>query len=163
MPSGKVHAAMTFSVASGVIAPYFIVQFNLNPYMYIFGNLVGMCITPDLDLDGGNFTDTLIRKVSPMGQRFWRAFWTPYAKALPHRGKLSHFPVLSTLVRLGYILVAVNIINLIIRFVLSFFGVIDNTFIFWWSWSFFWGLVHVDTIHYIADQTIKGKEQFIDE
>lgn len=164
MPSGKFHTAMSICVASGVIAPYFLVNWmNGNPYWYIAGNLAGIFLTPDHDVDGGNFTDTLIRKVSPMGQRFWRVFWTPYAKALPHRGKLSHFPVLSTLVRLGYILVAVNILNLIIRFVLSFFGVIDNTFIFWWNSSFFWGLVHVDAIHWAADQLIKGKEQFIDE
>lgn len=52
---------------------------------------------------------------------------------------------------------------LIGRFVLSFFVEVDTVFIFWWSWSFFFGLVHVDTVHWLADQTIKGKEQFIDE
>ena len=163
MPSGKVHIAMTVSVASGVIAPYCIVQFGMNPYMYIFGNLVGICITPDLDLDGGNFTDTIIRRVSPAMQRVWRVFWTPYAKALPHRGKFSHFPVLSTLVRLGYILVAINLVNAVLRLIFSIFGFTDTVLLFWWNWSFFFGLVHVDTVHWIADLTIKGKEQFIDE
>ena len=87
----------------------------------------------------------------------------PYARALPHRGKLSHFPVLSTLVRLGYILVLVNIIGAVLRLIVSIFTPIDTVFIFWWNWSFFFGLVHVDTVHWMADQTIKGKEQFIDE
>lgn len=120
-------------------------------------------LTPDHDVDAGNFTDTIIRRVSPRAQWLWRKFWTPYALAIPHRGKFSHFPVLGTLVRLGYILVSANMVFLIGRFVLSFFVEVDTVFIFWWSWSFFFGLVHVDTVHWLADQTIKGKEQFIDE
>jgi uncharacterized metal-binding protein len=163
MPSGKIHTALTLSVLSGVAAPYLLVNLEGNVYYYLLGNLAGILLTPDHDVDAGNFTDTIIRKVSPAAQRVWRLFWTPYAKALPHRGKFSHFPVLSTLVRLGYILIAINMVNLVIRLILSFFGVVDTVFLWWWSWSFFWGLVHVDTIHYLADRLIKGKEQFIDE
>lgn len=163
MPGGKVHSALTVATALGVLAPYAVVNLNGDPYMYIAGNLAGILLTPDQDVDAGNITDTIIRRVSPMGQRLWRAFWTPYALAIPHRGKFSHFPVLSTLVRLGYILVAINLISAVIRLVISIFGQVDTVFIFWWNWSFFFGLVHVDTVHWVADQLIKGKEQFIDE
>lgn len=134
-----------------------------DPFMYIAGNVVGILVGCDLDVDAGNISDTIIRRVSPTAQWIWRKFWTPYSLALPHRSTLSHFPVLGTLVRLGYILVSVNMVFLIGRFVLSFFVVVDTVFIFWWSWSFFFGLVHVDTVHWLADQTIKGKEQFTDE
>jgi len=154
---------LTIATAIGVIAPYAIVNLHGDPYWYIAGNLAGVLLTPDHDVDGGNFTDTIIRRVSPTAQKIWRVFWTPYARALPHRGKLSHFPVLSTLVRLGYILVAVNLISAVVHVVLSVFGRVDVSFVFFWNSSFFWGLVHVDTIHYLADRLIKGKEQFIDE
>ena len=155
---------MTIATTLGVIAPYAISNLpGGNPYWYIAGNLTGVMLTPDHDVDGGNITDTFIRRVSPTAQVIWRAFWTPYALLLPHRSKFSHFPVLSTFIRLGYILVAINLVNLVIRFLLSFFGLVDTVFIFWWNWWFFFGLVHVDTVHWLADQTIKGKEQFIDE
>jgi uncharacterized metal-binding protein len=134
-----------------------------DPYWYIAGNLAGIMLTPDLDVDAGNFTDTIIRKVSSKAQWVWRRFWTPYAVLLPHRGKLSHFPVLSTLVRLGYILTVINLLNAIIHVVLSIFGEVDTVFLWWWNWSFFFGLCHVDAVHWAADQLIKGKEQFIDE
>ena len=163
MPGGKVHSALTVATALGVIAPYAVVNLGGNPYWYIAGNLAGVLLTPDHDVDGGNFTDTIIRRVSPATQKVWRVFWTPYAKALPHRGKFSHFPVLSTLVRLGYILVAINLVNAVLRLILSIFGFTDTVLLFWWNWSFFFGLVHVDTVHWMADLTIKGREQFSDE
>lgn len=163
MPGGKVHSALTIATALGVLAPYAVVNLHGDPYLYVAGNLAGVMLTPDHDVDGGNFTDTIIRRISPKAQWLWRLFWTPYALVIPHRGKLSHFPVLGTLVRLGYILVVVNLLSAVIRLVLSIFMQIDTVFLWWWSWSFFFGLCHVDAIHWMADLTIKGKEQFIDE
>lgn len=164
MPGGKVHTAITLATVTGLIAPSFVFGNGGDIYMYIAGAMAGVFLTPDHDVDGGNFTDTIIRKVSYVGQKVWRVFWTPYALLLPHRGKLSHFPVLSTFIRLGYILLAINLIVWLIGLVSKILGG-DNTvsFVFWWNWSFFLGLVHVDTLHWVADQLIKGKEQFIDE
>ncbi len=164
MPGGKVHSAITLATVTGLIAPSFVWGNQGDIYMYIAGAMVGVMLTPDHDVDGGNFTDTIIRRVSPIAQKVWRMFWTPYALILPHRGKLSHFPVLSTLVRLGYILLVLNLVMWVIWLVFKAIGG-DNTvsFVFWWNNSFFWGLVHVDTLHWAADQLIKGKEQFVDE
>lgn len=96
---------------SGVLAPYILVNVidNGNPFMYVAGNITGLLISPDLDVDKGNISDSIIRKVSRPAQWIWRKFWTPYSLALPHRSTLSHFPVLSTLVRLGYIVVGLNL------------------------------------------------------
>ena len=165
MPGGKVHTALNLAVASGVIAPYALVNWmDGNPYMYITGNLVGILVGCDLDVDNGNISDTIIRKVSKDFQWVWRAFWTPYSLALPHRSKLSHFPVLSTLVRLGYIMVGLNLIRFIWWGIANMIGINDSvSFVFLWDWSFFVGLVHVDTVHWLADKTIKGREQFTDE
>lgn len=164
MPGGKVHTALTITTAIGVIAPYAVVNLNGDPYMYIAGNLMGVLLTPDHDVDAGNVTDTLIRKISPTAQWVWRRFWTPYALAIPHRGVISHFPVLGTFIRLAYIFLFLNVLNLIVWGIGRLMGW-NNTvsFVFWWNSSFFWGLVHVDVIHWLADRFIKGKEQFIDE
>lgn len=61
-------------------------------------------------------------------------------------------------------MVGLNLLNLIWWGIGRFFGWDDTvSFVWLWNWSFFWGLVHVDTVHFIADKTIRGKEQFIDE
>lgn len=156
MPSGKIHSALTLSTLSGVVAPYALVQFNGNPWMYGAGCLVGILVMPDLDVDGGNITDSFIRKVFPPAQWLWRTIWTPYSKFIPHRSPLSHAPILGTVLRIGYLFLIVNIVNLL------FHWIVDTVFslYFVWDWSFFFGLCHVDTIHYLVDITIKGKESF---
>lgn len=156
MPSGKVHSALTLSVASGVIAPYAIVQLDGNPYYYLAGCLTGLLVMPDQDVNNGNISDYYIRKVSRPVQLVWRIFWTPYALAVPHRHAISHFPVLGTLLRIGYIFLLLNIFSFIWWLI---FNLIDTVSLIWiWDWSFFFGLVHVDTVHWAVDNTIRGKE-----
>lgn len=163
MPGGKVHSGLTLATALGVVASFVIVRSGLDPYLYIAGNLVGVLITPDLDVDAGNVSDTIIRKVSSPAQWIWRRFWTLYSLALPHRSTLSHFPILSTLIRIGYIIAGINLLRLGWGVVAKIIGLNDTlSFIWFWNWSFFWGLVHVDTVHFLADKFIKGKEQFTD-
>ena len=156
MPSGKVHSALTISTLSGVLAPYAIVNLNGNPYFYAAGCLIGIFVMPDLDVDNGNITDTIIRRVSRPAQKLWRLIWTPYSKLIPHRSPLSHMPVLGTLLRIGYIFLIINIFSILSHF---FFDTVSR-FYFVWDWSFVTGLMHVDAIHYFADKTIKGKEMF---
>ena len=156
MPSGKVHSALTLATTSGVIAPYLIVQFNLNPWMYVAGCVTGLMVMPDMDVDRGNISDYFIRKVSRPAQWIWRAFWMPYALMVPHRHFISHLPILGTLLRIGYVFLVLNFLNLFIRLVLSLFDTVSLVWL--WDWSFFFGLCHVDTIHYLVDKTIKGKE-----
>lgn len=155
MPSGKVHTALTLATASGILAPYAIVQFNMNPWMYGAGAVVGIFISPDLDVDKGNIADTIIRKVFSPAQWIWRAFWQPYAWSIPHRHSISHFPLLGTVLRIGYIFLIVNIVVWIVNL---FFDTLS--FVWIWNWDFFLGLAHVDVIHWLADNTIKGKEMF---
>lgn len=158
MPGGKVHSALTLATASGVIAPYAIVQLNGDPYMYVAGCLVGLFVMPDMDVDNGNISDYLIRKVSRPAQWLWRLFWTPYALLVPHRHFISHFPILGTFLRIGYIFIILNFTIFLSKMVWSIFDIVSLRWI--WNWSFFFGLVHVDTIHWMADNTIKGKETF---
>jgi uncharacterized metal-binding protein len=161
MPSGKVHAAITLSIASGVIAPYVIVNLNGDPYLYVAGTLAGVLITPDLDVDAGMYSDTIIRKISPLAQTAWRTLWTPYSSFMPHRGIFSHFPILSTFIRIGYMFAVINMFVLLLWVMGSIFNLNNTVSFAWvWDWSFFFGLCHADTTHFIADQFIKGKEQY---
>lgn len=148
MPSGKVHLALTLSVASGVIAPYAIVQTGGDPWLYVAGALVGTMVTPDLDVDGGMYSDSVLRKVFIPLQWLWRGFWYTYAILVPHRSKISHFPFVGTAIRIFYVYFLINLI----RWALGF------PVVFWWDWSMFFGLAHVDIVHYVVDNFIKGKQ-----
>jgi uncharacterized metal-binding protein len=161
MPSGKIHSALTLATASGVLAPYLIVQFDGNPYWYVAGCVVGILVSPDMDVDKGNISDQIIRKISRPAQWLWRLFWTPYALLVPHRHFISHFPIFGTVLRVGYIFLIINLLNFLIRFIAY---NLDDTvsFVWLWNWSFFFGLCHVDAIHFVVDKTIKGRETFED-
>lgn len=111
---------------------------------------------PDLDVDAGNISDSIIRKIFPPAQRVWRILWTPYSKLIPHRSPLSHMPILGTLLRIGYIFLIINLFSILSHLI---FDTVSH-FYFVWDWSFVTGLMHVDAIHYFADKTIKGKEIF---
>lgn len=54
----------------------------------------GLMFGPDLDLDSKPY-----RRWGPL-----RFLWKPYQAALPHRSKLSHGPVLGTVIRVIYFL-----------------------------------------------------------
>ena len=67
MPGGKVHTAITLATTTGLVVYPVVVTYG-NPYWYIAGAMAVVFLTPDHDVDGGNFTDTIIRKVSYIGQ-----------------------------------------------------------------------------------------------
>lgn len=158
MPGGKVHGAITLAALSGVVAPYALVQLNGNPWLYAAGCVTGLLVTPDLYLNEGNISDTMIRKIFPPAQWIWRILWTPYSLLIPHRSPISHFPLLGTLVRIGYVFLLLNLFNGLFFFFGRRFDTVS--FIFLWNWSFFFGLAHVDALHFMADKSIKGKETF---
>jgi len=162
MPGGRVHNALTLATTSGVLAPYLITQFGGNPYLYVAGCVTGLLISPDLDLNEGNISDTLIRKVFPPAQWLWRLFWTPYSLLLPHRSIFSHFPFLGTLLRIGYVFLLLNLFSWLFFLLGNIFDTVSH-FIWIWNWWFVLGLCHVDICHWAADMTIKGKDTFVGE
>lgn len=160
MPSGKIHTALTISTASGILAPHFIWMMGGEPWNYIMGCLTGIMVMPDLDVDNGNISDTFIRKIFRPAQWLWRLFWTPYALAIPHRHYISHFPILGTILRIGYVFFILNLILFLLKLIWS---LVDSVSFIWiWNWSFFFGLAHADFIHWAVDNTIRGKETFED-
>src|SRR5262245_52475802 len=59
----------------------------------------GLMFGPDLDLDSKPY-----RRWGPL-----KFLWKPYQAALPHRSKLSHGPILGTVIRIGYFLIVFSL------------------------------------------------------
>ena len=70
------------------------------------GLLIGTLATPDVrDLEQKTYPVWIISRVPLIGRTLawlFRMFWAPLAIALPHRSRLSHTPVLGTLVAAAY-------------------------------------------------------------
>jgi uncharacterized metal-binding protein len=159
MPSGKVHNASTLATMSGVVISPLIFTFG-HPISYFFGMATNLMVSPDLDVDGGNISFSYLRKVFPPLELAWMVFWWPYRVLLPHRSFWSHFPFISTMIRLGYIFLWVNLFIWIIRGILISLGFspILPEYLFFWDWSFYIGLCQADIIHWAMDNTIKFRE-----
>lgn len=99
MPSGNVHSTVTVAASIGIA---------LLPYNDIvipaLGCLSGMILTPDLDHDSGHIGYEFVRKMGGnIFESWWHGVWRPYQIAMKHRSFWSHFPVVSTLVRIIYL------------------------------------------------------------
>lgn len=78
---------------------------------YAIGALVGILITPDLDVDNGNISNTIIRnRLGRWPEVGWNLLWYPYRKSLRHGSPLSHWPVISTVFRLAYLVLFLLVI-----------------------------------------------------
>lgn len=65
------------------------------------GSVVGTIVTPDLDLVvPSNFFSRL-----PIINFLWMCLWWPYKKMVKHRSFVSHSPLVSTIIRLIYMLI----------------------------------------------------------
>lgn len=102
----------------------------------VFGMLLGIFITPDLDLAE--------RKPG---------LWTLYGRAFKHRG-YSHTPVIGTLTRLFYMSPVLCMIVLIV--------ISNNLFTINWMYVAFaiLGLILADTLHTIMDKTVTAFKRY---
>lgn len=102
MPSGARHtqACMVVAASAGVAL------FLYSPeaaFWCASGALAGVMLTCDHDLPG-NITYHYVRKYAGLPAEFlWKVVWLPYATLLPHRGFISHAPIISTVIRLLYL------------------------------------------------------------
>ena len=143
MPDGKTHAVLTVATSSLLFITatnYLHAPLDVS-LILTSGALSGLALTPDLD-----------QAESRHG--FWHLLWWPYGKLFKHRSTLSHFPIISTIVRLIYA-----------------FGL--PLFLLWWNypienwshWNYIFyailGLMAADTTHFLADIiTTKIKRTF---
>lgn len=130
------------------------------------GALVGILVSPDLDVDKGNISNLIVRrKVGVFAEKLWRGFWRGYSGSFKHRGFASHFPIFSTFVRLSYAYyLTIFIPHILIYFLFS--PQWSLMYVLTWyaniifSPMFVYGLISSDTIHFFLDVLAKEKYEF---
>ncbi len=125
------------------------------------GSLVGLYITPDLDVDNGFLTDQLIRKyLGWPAEWIWKMFWHPYRRSLKHGGPLSHFPPIGTMGRILYVYMMLIVIPCLLLYLLytwrGYGWNFQGELMWWWTWVMsHWkviaGLAATDLIHWALD------------
>ncbi|HUI90500.1 MAG TPA: DUF2227 family putative metal-binding protein [Anaerolineales bacterium] len=112
MADGKTHALGTQVLAvllfaaeatNGRLNGYSLQPTFLYSAALAGGAMLGLILTPDLDVNAGSFSDDEVREISPLGENLWWVYWFPYRVILPHRSPFSHWPILGTVGRLLYI------------------------------------------------------------
>lgn len=149
MPSGKVHSATTLSTSVVVL---FLVRPLGTAFLVSLGCLIGLFIHPDLDL-GETYSFYLIRKrFGKVAYWIWKMYWFPFCWATPHRHFISHFPVISTFIRVLYLTAPILV------FIVIFQPEIDlNTAIM----PVFGGLVLVDSLHWAMDTLLSTTKRIL--
>lgn len=129
MASGSEHyTATTHAVIPTGIAAYVYFQEPYYALAVVLGVVAGIFITPDLDFAEAKIVHPIHKALTFMPdaaiaryiarrlprsykrsrrwlQRFsiYRFIWYPYGWLLPHRSRWSHFPVISTMLRIFYV------------------------------------------------------------
>jgi len=112
MADGKTHAIGTQILAvllfgaeatNGKINGYALEPTLIYSAALTIGAMVGLFLTPDLDVNAGSISEEEVREISPFGENLWWIYWYPYRRILPHRSPFSHWPIMGTIGRLLYI------------------------------------------------------------
>jgi uncharacterized metal-binding protein len=100
MPESREHLGLAALVA--IIAGSFLFLFHGLPYALAFSL---PCVLGEVLLSPDNDVPSLSRgsKVWGFLSMVWAILWIPYAWAIPHRCKWSHWPLLGTAGRLLYL------------------------------------------------------------
>lgn len=153
MPSGKVHYSYwkeaipvigIISVVSAVTSKDLLLGSSV-----MLGYLFGRYIDPDLDQIGITEAEGRLIKDLKLFGVFIVAYWLPYGYIMKHRSFLSHFPVVSTFIRIIYMFLPVIVLLALRPDLLSY-----SPILFPFLSGIFGGLAISDLIHYMLD-TIK--------
>lgn len=161
MSSGKVHATASVVLSVG-FATCSVVTGRPEFVRCAVGAVVGVFVSPDLDLNGGLVQGTFIQKKTGwLGKKLWEWFWRPYSLSVKHGSFVSHFPIFSTLVRLLYLYFWIILLP---SLVLEIFAgrYFDLPYeLKWWLQRIdayaVLGLAGSDTIHFLLDILTKEK------
>lgn len=157
MPKGEIHTLDTLVVSSLCAGGGPALGLGGEATgLLVFGALTGLVMNPDLDVDSGSDAFNVVRSLGgPVLAAIWRAFWFPYAKLASHRSFWSHFPVVSTFIRVVYLAV------FIVPAVLGILSYLEwprpelGQLIPLGYW--FLGLVLSDTVHFVHDHLARRK------
>lgn len=144
MPGGKTHTLLTLGATPLVMLASY--HLGLDPLSSGGGALVGIVLSPDLDVDDGFIGMYYLRRIFPPLGWVWRALWFPYAKVVGHRSLASHLPLVGTLGRVIYLYIFIVAGCLILHLAPP----IPRPHF----WSAFAGLASVDALHAVADALV---------
>ena len=171
MADGKTHSSATQILAVllfaseatyGKLNGYFLEPTLIYSAVLAGGAMLGLILTPDLDVNAGSISEDELREISPFGENLWWIYWFPYRQILPHRSPFSHWPIIGTIGRLLYISIPYWI-GLAIAYVL------DPPTFSWLAQAGIWlitlpyfrvavlGLAGADTLHFFMDRRIFHK------
>jgi uncharacterized metal-binding protein len=156
MSDGRTHARITGALVlpSAAVAG---VLGGFEPALFAaLGCASGWFVEPDLDVDGLTRSEwRIVERLHIVGM-LWVTFWYPYARALPHRSKFSHWPVLGTLLRCLYLAGGVWLLERIVSGIqLDWQALLFDERAHWW----FIGLCVADAAHYVADQVSSARKR----
>lgn len=149
MPSGQTHAA--FSAAAGLGMYYALGGWQQPEALAAAGGcLLGIIVTPDLDVDQPTRAHYVVgRRFGAPGFAVWRLIWLPYGLAIGHRSWVSHLPLVSTLIRLGYMALIGWLLLAAVRMLGVTMPVMTAPPV-WWPWAVI-GLAVSDLLHWGTD------------
>jgi len=156
MAPGKVHNATSAVLALPLGIAVAALRDPIEGVGAALGCLSGILLTPDLDQVAISISEWgMVKKLGPLGF-LWMAWWYFYARAIPHRSPLSHWPILGTALRLVYCAIPLIIIWIILgRPALPTMPA--------WGWIFLrgWltGLTASDTGHWALDSPLTKKRR----
>jgi uncharacterized metal-binding protein len=129
---------------------------------YAVGALVGIIISPDLDVDKGNISNAIIRnRFGHWIEKGWNVLWYPYKKSLKHGSPLSHWPVISTVFRLAYLFFFLLVVPYLLLSVVTPGAWDVRSELLWWlrlgaqHYGLILGLIGSDLIHWTLDVLTK--------
>lgn len=135
-----------------------VISWDISNVQLIIGPLIGVIITPDLDVDAGFSGDKYIRqRLGLIAEWLWKRIWHFYRRSLKHGGELSHFPLISTIGRLLYLFGMFIVLPHALYYWL-FSPVWDLRYVLEWYfngilgyWKVIISLMGADTIHFFLD------------
>jgi len=157
MSAGHVHQKASVFLSLGFMVTC-ILTLDVTNVLYSIGSLIGIILTPDLDVDNGFIGNTIIRKrVGYFAEYIWDGVWYLYRRSLKHGSPLSHFPVISTLGRIFYIFfIFIVLPHSLFSFLFS--PSWDLQYVLNWYWEsimsntkIIFGLMCSDIIHWALD------------
>jgi Uncharacterized metal-binding protein len=151
VPSGKVHTrASLVLTASG----FPVALWTCDPLAGLAcaaGSASGVVLSPDLDVDHKTESEEVVWRWGCVFGIAFMTYWLPYGLVMPHRSFWSHFPVVSTSIRVVY----------------GFWWLVPLSFairltpgpLFWWYFAWwFAGLCLSDAAHWMMDKLSKKRK-----
>jgi len=155
MSAGCVHQKASVILAGGFLLGSLVFGPGIE---YAAGALIGIMLTPDLDVDNGYIGNKIIRnKLGHWVEKGWDMLWHFYRRSLKHGSELSHFPVVSTLFRLAYLFFFLIVIPYVVLVIFIPDKLNIRLEFQWWinlilsHYELILGLIGSDLIHWTLD------------